>query len=449
MGLLNETAQQYYQNNNYGNYQFTSLNDIISNFLVSYVGEDKIISKIKRADVAFHAQRALQELSFDTFKSCKTREITVPNTLQMILPQDYVNYVKLTWSDSSGVEHVIYPTSKTSNPFRPQVDSNDDFIFHNDELLASGNIIKNGNFMGGSDSWDLNIDGTGGTATYSVLTSTTAATFGDPTQGWFYGWDGNAIRGYDVQTTSSVVQTGVPIMSGEDYKITYTISSYTSGSFQFTIVDENGDYTSTTERTADGTYTETITAGGTAAAYPTQSIYFFNNATADGNAIIDSISIVKVNHENSSETSSKYKSIVPSENNTDDYQDDTYWPINGERYGLDPQHAQVNGSYFIDCNEGKIHFSSNLSGKTMILEYISDSLGTDEEMKVHKFAEEAIYKWIAYGILSARPNIPEYIIQRYKKERFAETRKAKLRLSNIKLEEITQIFRGKSKQIKH
>ena len=83
------------------------------------------------------------------------------------------------------------------------------------------------------------------------------------------------------------------------------------------------------------------------------------------------------------------------------------------------------------------------------LEYISDSLGTDAEMKVHKFAEEAMYKWIAYAILSTRNNIPEYVVARYKKERFAEIRKAKLRLSNIKLEEITQILRGKSKQIKH
>ena len=40
-------------------------------------------------------------------------------------------------------------------------------------------------------------------------------------------------------------------------------------------------------------------------------------------------------------------------------------------------------------------------------------------------------------------------IARYKKERRAAMRQAKLRLSNIKLEEITQIFRGKSKQIKH
>ena len=70
-------------------------------------------------------------------------------------------------------------------------------------------------------------------------------------------------------------------------------------------------------------------------------------------------------------------------------------------------------------------------------------------MQVHKFAEEAMYKWIMYGILSTRSNMPEYIINRYKRERFAETRKAKLRLSNIKLEEITRILRGKSKQIKH
>jgi hypothetical protein len=152
------------------------------------------------------------------------------------------------------------------------------------------------------------------------------------------------------------------------------------------------------------------------------------------------------------ETWSNYKSHEPSENNINDYQDyqnDIYWPNEGKRYGLDPQHAQVNGSFYIDCVSGKIHFSSNISGKTVILDYISDSLGTDGEMQVHKFAEEALYKWISYGILSTRANIPEYVVRRYKKEKFAETRKAKLRLSNIKLEEITQILRGKSKQIKH
>ena len=152
------------------------------------------------------------------------------------------------------------------------------------------------------------------------------------------------------------------------------------------------------------------------------------------------------------DTWSNYKSHTPSENNMHDYQDyqnDTYWPNEGRRYGLDPQHAQVNGSFYIDEVNGKIHFSSNISGKTVILDYISDSLGTDAEMQVHKFAEEAMYKSIAYAVLSTKANIPEYIVRRYKKERFAAIRTAKLRLSNIKLEEITQILRSKSKQIKH
>jgi hypothetical protein len=155
------------------------------------------------------------------------------------------------------------------------------------------------------------------------------------------------------------------------------------------------------------------------------------------------------------DTWSGYKSGTPSENQ-DDYQDDTYWPMDGSRFGLDPQHAQANGSFYIDQNTGKIHFSSNISGKTVVLDYISDGLAgktleanCSEYIPVHKFAEEAMYKWISHAILASRANTPEYLVNRYKKERFAAVRTAKIRLSNIKLEEITQILRGKSKQIKH
>ena len=156
-----------------------------------------------------------------------------------------------------------------------------------------------------------------------------------------------------------------------------------------------------------------------------------------------------ISYDFDSETWDNYKSTTPSENNNDDYEDDTYWPYDGRRYGLDPQHAQTNGSFYIDCKSGKIHFSSNVSGKTIILDYISDSLGTDAEMQVHKLAEEAMYKWIMYAILSTRANVPVNQVARFKKEKIAAIRQAKLRLSNIKLEEITQVLRGKSKQIKH
>ena len=70
-------------------------------------------------------------------------------------------------------------------------------------------------------------------------------------------------------------------------------------------------------------------------------------------------------------------------------------------------------------------------------------------MQIHKLAEEALYKYVAYAILTTKSNVPEYIVNRYKRERRAAMRNAKLRLSNIKLRELTQIMRGKSKQIKH
>jgi hypothetical protein len=122
--------------------------------------------------------------------------------------------------------------------------------------------------------------------------------------------------------------------------------------------------------------------------------------------------------------------------------------MDGSRFGLDPQHAQANGSFYIDNETGKIHFSSNISGKTVILDYISDSLGTDGEMQVHKFAEDAMYKYIVHAVLSTS-SYGQPLVSRLIKEKFAAIRKAKLRLSNLKLEELTQILRGKSKQIKH
>ena len=49
MGLLDGTTQQsYYNGSSFGNYQFTSLNNIIDNFIVAYIGDGKIIQKAKR-----------------------------------------------------------------------------------------------------------------------------------------------------------------------------------------------------------------------------------------------------------------------------------------------------------------------------------------------------------------------------------------------------------------
>ena len=94
---------------NYGSYRYTSLDDVINNFLLTYVGEGKTLLRVKRTDVLFHARRAMQELSYDTLPSAKSIEATVPINLSIPLPKDYVNYVKMSYVNESGVLCVIYP----------------------------------------------------------------------------------------------------------------------------------------------------------------------------------------------------------------------------------------------------------------------------------------------------------------------------------------------------
>tara|TARA_Y100000592_G_scaffold68765_1_gene106869 strand:+ start:1943 stop:3304 length:1362 start_codon:yes stop_codon:yes gene_type:complete len=449
---LAKTTNDYYTGSKAGEYQFTSLETVINQFIVSYVGEDKIISKIKRADVAFHAQRALQELSFDTFKSCKAQELTVPPTLINPVPHDYVNYTKLTWVDGSGIEHIIYPARHTSNP------------------QYKGSLISNSHFYEGSTDWTL---GTSAGGNFSWINSSR------------YGGaiSGGAVNNAGVVTstvdTGTKISVSVPFKHGKTYRITWNTMNVGDGApggqgnFQVYAYGEEGYILQ--KRDALGNGIEYDVGSGV------QSIDFaFDQSnedwrtTADTNSqelvfevstvawagVLEAVVVTEIEPDgnnvsnmydlmDSSSTWGNYKSTTPSENNKDDYEDDTYWPAHGSRFGLEPEHAQTNGSYYIDCTTGMIHFSSNLSGKTVILHYLSDSLGSTQELQVHKLAEEAVYKWIAYAVLSTRANTPEYLVQRLKKERFAETRKAKLRLSNIKLEEITQILRGQSKFIKH
>ena len=121
----------------------------------------------------------------------------------------------------------------------------------------------------------------------------------------------------------------------------------------------------------------------------------------------------------------------------------------GQLYGIDPQYANSNGYFTINDREGKISFSANLVDRLIILEYISDGLSTDVNTRVPKLAEEAMYAYITHAVIASRINQPEYLVQRLKREASAKLRNAKIRLSNVKTNEIVQVMRGKSKWIKH
>ena len=286
---------------NYGGYQYITLNDAIDNFMVGYVGDGKIIQTAKKSDVLFFAKRTLQEFSYDTLKSIHSQELTIPASLNIVLPQDYVNYVNVSWIDTYGVKRPIFPTNNlTTIPYNTPVQDNK----------------------------------------------------GVPTQDNF---------------------------------------------------GENIEGTSITKERFDSMNTDILNND-----FDLDDWAYFSNAYGyNGN-----------------------------------------WNM-GQFYGADPQYSNVNGYFTIDEREGKMSFSSDLADKLIVLEYVSDGLAYDKDTKVPKLAEEALYASILHYIVSTRANQPEYLVQRLRKDKSSKLRNAKIRLSNIKLTEIVQVMRGKSKWLKH
>ena len=431
MGLLSQNQSTYYGSGNsanYGDYQFTSLADIINGFMVAYVGESKLICKVSRTDVQFHGMGAIQEFSYDIFRSVKSQEIEVPNTLKMILPQDYVNYVKLTTSGNDGIKRNLYPTGKTSNPFNINQTSDGTYDFGQENFRKITITCPGGSAVNDGDRFQIQdfnyITGSGTTEMYFVFNignNNFDTTFPSDTQT-------QPRFSVDIESNSSAAfvasQLADQLKQSNRFKISVSVNVIT---LEYTKILSS--------------YSETAKQANTSA---TQSSFGIAVVDAGGTS-----TSTDLQYGAESETWSNYKSHTPIDLRGDDYESENFIVDNiGGRYGLDPQHAHDNGTFYIDYNKGFIHFGSALAGKTVVLDYISDGLGTDEEMVVHKFAEEAVYKWIAYGIISSRSNMPEYIVQRFKKERFAEARKAKIRLSNIKIEEFTQVLKGLSKPIK-
>ena len=91
------TDKQYYDTaSNWGSYQYITLEDIVTNFMLMYEGNDGLLNNVNRYKVLFHAQRGIQELNYDSIQEIKALELKVCDDLRYILPPDYVNWVRVS-----------------------------------------------------------------------------------------------------------------------------------------------------------------------------------------------------------------------------------------------------------------------------------------------------------------------------------------------------------------
>lgn len=114
----------------------------------------------------------------------------------------------------------------------------------------------------------------------------------------------------------------------------------------------------------------------------------------------------------------------------------------------------TNGRVKLNKTEGYIQFGSEVFGKSVVLEYISDGLfvgcenRAEQDLRIHKFAESAVLDYIYYELIKNRRNVPANEKARARKEYFNNRRLAKRRLSTLRKDEMLQVFKGANRWIK-
>ena len=298
---LNYSDQQYDNLNpeDRGYYQHVSLTDIVNDFMLAETGPGMLIPMVPQHKVEYHAQRAVQEFTYDTLKTVKSIEYSPEGDLTLILPQDIVNIVGIYWTDDQGNKHYM---NQRENSGAPQTGLEDE----------EGNPI--------------------------------------------YDEQGNRLLG-----------DGFTLENFNNYQINSDSSFYASYYF---------------------------------GAFANEDLF------------------------------------------------DRYYGYFGERYGATPGEINYNGTYIYNPNDNKLIIDPIIADRPIVLDYVSDGLASLDDIKVHKFAEEAIYAYVRWKLVYGQRDMPLYEKQMAKKEYAIAHRRAKHRLSDLG-QHLLKALRNKAKWIKH
>ena len=280
------TQQSYYSTSaDWGNSQYIFLHKFVNNFM-STIDNGDFIAGSERRNVIAYAKSGIQEFSYDSLKEIKAIELSVSDSLQITMPQDYVNYVRISIVDTSGMLYPLAVNTQLSVAKAYLQDSNYNLLFD-----GAGNVLT----------------GTG-TRQPSIVTGTTT---------------------YNDLQISEILE---------------------------------------------------------------------NQANFNKNF------------------SNVYR----------------------------------NGAFVINKEDGVIQFSSSISYKEIVLEYFSDGVTDIEDgsVKVHKFAEQALYDYVYWRLISRKTGVPFIEKDRAKKEFGISQQKMRRRINSLSVADLLQAFRGSNKWIK-
>lgn len=113
-----QIPQEYYENEElHGGYQYVTLKTVIDNMLLEAEDDDSYIKNVKRSRIVNYAKQAIRTVTRQAANEVFSVELTVPTSLSWVLPQDYVNYkrISVVVTDKNTGSLRLYPLDVNRN----------------------------------------------------------------------------------------------------------------------------------------------------------------------------------------------------------------------------------------------------------------------------------------------------------------------------------------------
>jgi hypothetical protein len=131
-------AIDYYEDSSqWGNYQYITMEEIINNFLMSR-DDDDYTSSTQRFKILYQARRAMREFYYDVLREIRAIEIELSPSLQVTLPPDFVNYVRISWVNANGELKPMAVDNRINIAEEYLQDNNYELLFDNQGCVLIG-----------------------------------------------------------------------------------------------------------------------------------------------------------------------------------------------------------------------------------------------------------------------------------------------------------------------
>lgn len=87
----------YYSDPATNSYIYVSLENIVDDFIDSFTGNGTLIGKANRRKIVRHAKQGIKQFTINALRETKKVELELGDTLDIILPVDYINWVRVSY----------------------------------------------------------------------------------------------------------------------------------------------------------------------------------------------------------------------------------------------------------------------------------------------------------------------------------------------------------------